>query len=748
MIYTFYSYKGGVGRSMALANVAELFYQAGLKVLMLDWDLEAPGLERFFPIDYEDFSSRPGLMDMLLSYKQQMTEELNFAGNNISGDKNYLPFEKPEKYLFDIYPTSKSKGKLWLLSAGKRSKQNFIQYANSVRNFDWGDFYQNWEGELYFEWLRQQFGEIADVVLIDSRTGVTEMGGVCTYQLADVVVMLCSASQQSLEGTHKMLLDFKRPEVMQIRNRFLDVIVVPARVEDAESDYLDAFQKEFIKLFSEYTPRELGSQPDRLWQLSIPYVSRYAYKEVLAIPEQGKAHAQKLVEAFSKLAASLSVLAEKDSPLRQAMPESKIEIGKETLSATVVNQGLVVIGNTTYIEKNNQPQVRYQSFFAYDNAWVGREDLIKDLSNRIRTSCRLLILVGITGVGKTSLGERLAVELEEWFGNNWEHFHQENFDDEQQSSDFTNVAARWLEKWDELITSEERKDPQRLLLRLVRYLCENRYLVQMDSLENILQGNEGEGWSDFRDEWWIKFFDSYLKAESCQSCIILTSQDLPGQIEAIGTRSPNFWYCQPLSGLEQAERIALFEKTGLDISPTSDGKLYLERIGAAYEGHPLALRVIAGEINNKPFEGNVIAYWNKYGNEVEQVEKAIAEAQEGKSAKSEDKWQLDRFTKTLRINLRSRLDKTFKRLRENAKWAYILLCEASVYRCPVPEDFWLSHLEDWDRGEDEQKTALELLRSYSLVEEIIDRNQVLLRQHNLIRSLALEHLSHLEKGNE
>jgi MinD-like ATPase involved in chromosome partitioning or flagellar assembly len=48
MIYTFYSYKGGVGRSMALVNIAELFYQNGLNVLMVDFDLEAPGLERYF----------------------------------------------------------------------------------------------------------------------------------------------------------------------------------------------------------------------------------------------------------------------------------------------------------------------------------------------------------------------------------------------------------------------------------------------------------------------------------------------------------------------------------------------------------------------------------------------------------------------------------------------------------------------------------------------------------------------------
>src|SRR5262249_13442037 len=47
-IYTFYSYKGGVGRSMALANVAALLARWGQRVLVLDWDLEAPGLEKYF----------------------------------------------------------------------------------------------------------------------------------------------------------------------------------------------------------------------------------------------------------------------------------------------------------------------------------------------------------------------------------------------------------------------------------------------------------------------------------------------------------------------------------------------------------------------------------------------------------------------------------------------------------------------------------------------------------------------------
>src|SRR5690242_20232247 len=47
-VCTFYSYKGGVGRSMAVANVAALLSQWNRKVLLVDWDLEAPGLERYF----------------------------------------------------------------------------------------------------------------------------------------------------------------------------------------------------------------------------------------------------------------------------------------------------------------------------------------------------------------------------------------------------------------------------------------------------------------------------------------------------------------------------------------------------------------------------------------------------------------------------------------------------------------------------------------------------------------------------
>lgn len=349
MIYTFYSYKGGVGRTMALANVAELFYQAGLKVLMVDWDLEAPGLERFFfpEKEMEKMLDKPGVIDILLGYKKQMAQELPIS----EGEEESLPFEKPDQFIVNIYPDVSSKGQLWLLPAGRRSVEHFSEYANAVLTFSWQDFYQNWEGARYFEWLRQQFERIADVVLIDSRTGVTEMGGVCVYQFADVVVLFCSANQQSLEGTYKMLLDFKRPQVQELRGRPLETVVVPARIEAAESDFLDEFQRGFLSRFAAYTPQALGAGSDQLWRLAIPYIPRYAYKETVAVREKAKASSEEMMEAFGLLTFAISRLAPQGSPVRSAFPETEIQLDGDVIVSSKVGGAIAIMGDKVLGDK-------------------------------------------------------------------------------------------------------------------------------------------------------------------------------------------------------------------------------------------------------------------------------------------------------------------------------------------------------------------------------------------------------------
>lgn len=380
--------------------------------------------------------------------------------------------------------------------------------------------------------------------------------------------------------------------------------------------------------------------------------------------------------------------------------------------------------------------------FAYDSAWSGRKSLIQALHQRLRENCRLLLLTGLSGIGKTALAERLFVE-ESQHGQSIPLL-RENFDSPEQATDFASVAARLLEKCGQLVLPTERLDTLLLTKRLLRCLQENPYWLIVDSLEEILQGNEHEGWSEFKDNGFVPFFQAVLAAETFQSRLILTSQELPSQITEVGTRYRNFWHNQPLSGLTEAEQLELFEKTGLEVTAKANNRSYLVRLGTAYEGHPLALRVIAGEIGSQPFYGQVKAYWNKYGHEIEAIEQAIAAAQVGNVTGADDRWQLDRFSRLLRQNVRSRLEKTFTRLRNDVKPAYLLLCEASVYRCAVPEDWWLSHLDAWHGDDSSKQAVLEALRERYLVEESISSEQYLLRQHHLIRSMALEHLKHLD----
>ena len=238
-------------------------------------------------------------------------------------------------------------------------------------------------------------------------------------------------------------------------------------------------------------------------------------------------------------------------------------------------------------------------FFAYDDAWVGRENLVKDLGDRLKASCRLLILLGISGIGKTALAEKLAIDLQGWFDGN-SKLLRANFDFGDKASDFVSVAFRWLGESGEKLSPENKK-PEILLPMLVNYLRENRVLVLIDSLEKLLTVNDTENSSNFADKWWEKFFLNILATESCQGRIILTSQDLP--VKLLVSRYNNFWHRQVLSGLSESEQIELFETTGLDINEDSADKSLLMRIGKAYQGHPLVLRVMIGEILSEPFNG-------------------------------------------------------------------------------------------------------------------------------------------------
>src|ERR1700730_11425311 len=203
-IVTFYSYKGGVGRSMALANIAVLLAGRGLRVLMVDWDLEAPGIENYLS-DFKVQSERPGLLTMLVDAT---------ANSSI----NY------QDYLSAVEGQSRT---ISLLASGRATDSS---YSAKLERFDWHSFFEKGGGK-FLESLRERWRHDFDITLIDSRTGLSDSGGICTIQLPDIVVGMFTANYQSLYGVRDVMrlaqnarqsLAYDRPQlsVVPLGSRF------------------------------------------------------------------------------------------------------------------------------------------------------------------------------------------------------------------------------------------------------------------------------------------------------------------------------------------------------------------------------------------------------------------------------------------------------------------------------------------------------------------------------------------------
>ena len=261
---------------MAMANVAECFREKDVRVLMIDWDLEAPGLETFFYIpgspELTQARTHIGLIELLQKYKTEFSTMVRRSAveqvvpllevepevessrlpaflkstKSVSGSMAVtMPTDSLSEALDRLFPDlndylvalpTTGKGALLLMPAGDRGEQGFAGYARSIQEFDWTEFYALYEGKEFFEWFGRKLDQFVDVVLIDSRTGVTEMGGVCTRQLADVVVSLCTPSTQNVDGTIRIVRSLDKSSISAIRgDRELQVVMVPCRIDNTAS---------------------------------------------------------------------------------------------------------------------------------------------------------------------------------------------------------------------------------------------------------------------------------------------------------------------------------------------------------------------------------------------------------------------------------------------------------------------------------------------------------------------------------
>src|SRR5262245_42486029 len=116
-IVTFYSYKGGTGRTMALANIAWILATNGKRVLVIDWDLEAPGLHRYLHPFLEDkeLTSTPGLIDYFVD-----VEVAARVGDTSDGAPWWKPWTSLVRYTTSLEFDFPGEGGIDFVAAGQQ----------------------------------------------------------------------------------------------------------------------------------------------------------------------------------------------------------------------------------------------------------------------------------------------------------------------------------------------------------------------------------------------------------------------------------------------------------------------------------------------------------------------------------------------------------------------------------------------------------------------------------------------------
>jgi cellulose biosynthesis protein BcsQ len=310
-IITFYSYKGGTGRTMALTNVACLLAQrqaevGGKGVLMIDWDLEAPGLHRYFqgrlkrPGSYhsgDNIDEAEGLIDIFCALDEatrsaDLSDTGESAAPNVLGSellaKTALDKVKPEKYALETKIE-----KLYLIKAGRFSKKDPETYSRNVNTFNWEQLYRR--SPMLIRLLAERLAATYQYVLIDSRTGITDISGICTMLLPEKLVAVFTPNSQSLRGALELIrraTDYRR-ESHDLRP--LTVFPLVSRVEANEPRLREkwrfgnretdtaGYQPEFEKLFNEIYNRSDVKLEDYFDEMQIQHIPYYAYGEEIAV---------------------------------------------------------------------------------------------------------------------------------------------------------------------------------------------------------------------------------------------------------------------------------------------------------------------------------------------------------------------------------------------------------------------------------------------------------------------------------
>ena len=435
-IITFYSYKGGTGRSMALANISCLLAERqaanGAKgVLMIDWDLEAPGLHRYFRNRIvsnrlgieriekpESLDARPGLIDLFVNLDQEtdrqnarlLDEEQKAASTRDNTQPVVVRAEDLARATIAQvnlrqYILSTTVPNLDLIKAGSFNVNEPNEYSQRVNKFSWEALYK--KSPQLVRMLAETLARDYAFVMIDSRTGITDISGVCTMMLPEKLVVVFTPNLQSLKGGIELIKEATTYRKESADLRPLTVFPLVSRVEANEPDLrhdwrfgmddFEGYQRSFENLLSDIYEKPKIRLDRYFDEMQVQHIPRYAYGEEIAVLVEKIGDAFSLRRRYQTFAAKL---AEGQVPWEGEIRESTDRADSAPITSVILDQvldtmslsgatraarGLIVM--LLLIGITVASFVAYQQFHKAQSAAVERqmlEDENKQLHTRVQ----------------------------------------------------------------------------------------------------------------------------------------------------------------------------------------------------------------------------------------------------------------------------------------------------------------------------------------------------------------------------
>ncbi|MGJ3246554.1 MAG: NB-ARC domain-containing protein [Elainellaceae cyanobacterium] len=351
---------------------------------------------------------------------------------------------------------------------------------------------------------------------------------------------------------------------------------------DAKGKRLTKVEKQYLRgLLCHHSPNEIAEHLHVASDTVRNYLSKglYRYIEEMLIRQE---HADARVKDWSRVPHLLEQVGYRRDAVPSVVPVDSEE-GRSPLTQNPA-QNLAPSSSASSAPSIWQGIPDVPIFY-------GRTQELSTLNTWISTDqCRLIALLGIGGIGKTTLAAYLAQQAQ----NQYDVVLWRSLRSQPTTETLLDSLLHAIPS----VKSDESRSPDFQLHRLLEVLQQQRCLVVLEDMQFILRSGEFAG--HYRPDY-ERYGDLLRRVGEVahSSCFVVTSWEKPLDVSMMeGSNRPV--RSLQLEGLGEASRLILSERQ------LTDEALWDELI-VAYRGNPLALKIVATTIQDL-FGGSVEAF--------------------------------------------------------------------------------------------------------------------------------------------